>query len=188
MGRPKQLLTHEGRTFLRRATETAVASGCQPIVVVLGADADVLLRETSGLPVQRVVNGRWAEGLGSSIRAGLAALNDWDREGAVEAVVLMLCDQPFVTPAVINGLVVAYRSSGKGIIASEYGGTLGVPALFGRRHFAELAALDGPEGAKRVILAHRSDVVGLAFPHGASDIDTPDDYLQLQRGTPAQPV
>jgi molybdenum cofactor cytidylyltransferase len=188
MGRPKQLLTHDGRTFLRSAAETAVASGCQPIVVVLGADADVLQRETSDLPVQRVVNGRWADGLGSSIRAGLAALDNWDREGAVEAVVLMLCDQPFVTPAVINGLVVAYRSSGKGIIASEYGGTLGVPALFGRRHFAELAALDGAEGAKRVIAAHSSEVGRMAFPQGARDIDTPEDYVQLQRAIPAQPL
>jgi molybdenum cofactor cytidylyltransferase len=188
MGRPKQLLIHDGRTFLRSAAETAVASGCQPIVVVLGADADVLQRETSGLPVQRVVNERWADGLGSSIRAGLAALNSWDREGAVKAVVLMLCDQPCVTPAVINGLVVAYRSSGKGIIASEYGGTLGVPALFGCRYFAELAALDGAEGAKRVIAAHTSDVGRMAFPQGASDIDTPEDYVQLQRAILTPPL
>jgi molybdenum cofactor cytidylyltransferase len=102
--------------------------------------------------------------------------------------VLMLCDQPSVTPAVINGLVASYRSSGKGIIASEYGGTLGVPALFGRRHFAELAALDGTEGAKRVIAAHTSEVGRMAFPQGARDIDTPEDYVQLQRATPVQPL
>jgi molybdenum cofactor cytidylyltransferase len=140
-----------------------------------------LQREIAGLPVQSIVNERWAEGLGSSIRAGLEALERCDREGAAEAVVLMLCDQPFVTAAVINALVTAYRSSGKGIIASEYGGTTGVPALFRRDYFGELAALSGTAGAKQIVAAHASEVVRVPFPQGTIDIDTPEDYLQLQR-------
>ncbi len=181
MGRPKQLLPYDGRTFLRNAAEIAVASVCRPIFVILGAYADQLRSEIGGLPVRPVVNERWAEGLGSSIRAGLGALERCDREHPVEALVLMLCDQPFVTAAVINDLVTAYRSSGKGIIASEYGGTVGVPALFGREYFAELGALNGRAGAKQIIAAHASEVVRVPFPQGTIDIDTPEDYLQLQR-------
>jgi xanthine/CO dehydrogenase XdhC/CoxF family maturation factor/CTP:molybdopterin cytidylyltransferase MocA len=180
MGRPKQLLTYGGRTFLRNAAEMAVASGCRPIIAVLGAYEDQLQREIGGLPVQSVVNERWAEGLGSSIRVGVEALEHGDREGAAEAVVLMLCDQPFVTDVVINNLVTAYRSSGKGIIASEYGGTMGVPALFGREYFAKLAALGGAAGAQQIIAAHASDIVRVPFPNGTTDIDTPEDYLGLQ--------
>ena len=181
MGRPKQLLTYGGRTFLRNAAEMAVASVCRPILIVLGAYADQLQSEIDDLPVQAVVNERWAEGLGSSIRAGMEALERCDREGAAEAVVLMLCDHPFVTAPVINDLVAAYRLSGKGIMASEYGGTMGVPALFGREYFAELAALHSAAGAKQIIAAHALDVVRVPFPQGTTDIDTPEDYLQLQR-------
>jgi len=93
----------------------------------------------------------------------------------------MLCDQPFVTAAVINNLVAAFRSNGTGIVASEYGGTVGVPALFGREYFAALAALNGAAGAKQIIAAHSSDVVRVPFPKGTTDIDTPEDYWQLQR-------
>jgi molybdenum cofactor cytidylyltransferase len=65
MGRPKQLLKLEGRTLLRRAAEEALASGCWPIVTVLGAFADRLRKEVADLGVTVVTHRRWAEGLGS---------------------------------------------------------------------------------------------------------------------------
>jgi molybdenum cofactor cytidylyltransferase len=181
MGRPKQLLTYGGRTLLRNAAEMAAASLCRPIIVVLGAYADQLQREIDGLPLQQVVNERWTEGMGSSISAGLEALKHCDREGAAKAVVLMLCDQPFVTASVINNLVTVFCSNGTGIVASEYGGTVGVPALFGHEYFADLAALSGAVGAKQIIAAHASDVVRVPFPQGATDVDTTEDYRQLLR-------
>ncbi len=92
----------------------------------------------------------------------------------------MLCDQPFVTAAVINNLVMAFRSNSKGIVASKYSGTVGVPALFGREYFAALAALSGAAGAKQIIADHTSDVVRVPFAKGTTDVDTPEDYLQLQ--------
>src|SRR6266436_9799703 len=95
MGTPKQLLLHEGRTFLRRAGETALASACHPVVVVLGAHADQLQVELERLPVLIVENRRWEEGMSSSIRVGLETLVAED-EG-LDGAVIMLCDQPFVT-------------------------------------------------------------------------------------------
>jgi molybdenum cofactor cytidylyltransferase len=184
MGRPKQLLTYGGSTFLRHAAETAIGSVCRPLIVVLGAYADQLHDEIGDLPVEQVMNERWAEGMGWSIQAGLKALHQSDRERAVEAVALMLCDHPLLTSAVINDLVMAYRSSGKGISASEYGGTVGVPVLFARRYFAELEALSAAAGAKHLIAAHSSDVVRVPFAQGIADVDTPEDYLQLQRMLP----
>jgi molybdenum cofactor cytidylyltransferase len=183
MGRPKQLLTYGGRTLLRNAAEMAAASVCRPIIIVLGGYADQLQSEIDGLPVQQVVNERWIEGMGSSISAGLEGLKHCDREGAAKAVVLMLCDQPFVTASVINNLVTVYRSNGTGIVASEYSGTVGVPALFGHEYFADLAALSGAVGAKQIIATHTSDVVHVPFPQGAPDVDTAEDYRQLLRET-----
>jgi molybdenum cofactor cytidylyltransferase len=186
MGRPKLLLMYGSRSFLRHAAEVAAASVCRPIIVVLGAYADQLQSEIDDFPVRSVINDRWADGMGSSIQVGVGALKTYDRADNTEALVLMLCDQPCVTAAVINDLVTAYHSNGKGIIASEYGGTLGVPALFGRQYFAELATMSGPAGAKHIIAAHASDVVPVPFPKGITDIDTPEDYRQLLRAMPRQ--
>ena len=184
MGRPKQLLTYGGSSFLRHAAKAAVASVCRPLIVVLGAYVDQVHDEIDDLPVEQVMNERWAEGMGWSIQAGLNSLNHSNRDRAIEAVVLMLCDQPLLTTAVINDLVTVYRSSGKGIVASEYGGTVGVPVLFARRYFAELEALSAAAGAKHIIAAHSSDVDRVPFAQGIADVDTPEDYLQLQRMLP----
>ncbi len=189
MGSPKQLLICGSHTLLRHAAQVAVASRCGPIFVVLGAYASRLHREIDDLPVRSVLNERWADGMGSSIQAGLAALTTSDGSARdAEAVILMLCDQPYVTAAVINDLVTAYRATGKGVIASEYGGTLGVPALFGREHFIELSTMRGAAGAKRLMAAHASEVVPVPFPKGMTDIDTAEDYRQLQRAMSRQPL
>jgi molybdenum cofactor cytidylyltransferase len=181
MGKPKQLLTYDNLTFLRHAAEVAVASVCRPILIVLGAYASQLQSEIDDLPVRSVTNERWADGMGCSIQVGVGALKNYDRTDNTEALVLMLCDQPYVRAAVINDLVTTYHANDKGIIASEYSGTLGVPALFGREYFAELAAMSGAVGAKHLIAAHASDVMPVPFSKGITDIDTPEDYRQLQR-------
>ena len=188
MGRPKLLLPYGSRTFVRHAAETAVSSICRPILVVLGAYAKQLQNEIDELPVRSVMNERWAEGIGSSIQVGVETLNTDGRADITEALVLMLCDQPYVTVTVINDLVMAYHLNGKGIVASEYDGTLGVPALFGRKYFAELATISGAAGAKHIIAAHASDVVPVPFPGGMTDIDTPEDYRQLQHAVQPQTI
>ena len=178
MGTPKQLLLLKGRSFLRHAAETALASVCQPIIVVLGAYAEQVRQEVEALPVQVVENPRWAEGMNSSVWAGITALDVMPDK--ISAVMLTLCDQPFVSAQVINQLVETYHVTGKPIVASEYAGTLGVPALFSRSFFSELKALRKGEGAKQLITKHAHEVFGVPFPEGAIDIDTPKDYKQFQ--------
>jgi molybdenum cofactor cytidylyltransferase len=185
MSAPKQLLTLGNGTLLRNAVETAVTSECRPVLVVLGAYADRLRSELDGLPVRTVINEQWEEGIGSSLRAGMEALDHDGRGRATRGVVVMLCDQALVTAAALNRLVVAYRSSGKGIVASEYSGTVGVPALFDRKYFSALAGLSGAAGAKRIMELHESDSLCVPFPEGAVDIDTPEDYWQLRQGRSA---
>ena len=176
MGRPKQLLpSFDGQSLLRRAAVEAIRSGCRPVVVVTGAHADQSRREVADLSVHVIDNPQWASGMGSSLRVGLAALEALNDRA--NAALVTVCDQPFVAAPVLEALATAYRSSGKGIVASEYGGTLGVPALFAREHFAELAELLGAVGAKQVIAAHASDVVRVPFPEGMIDIDTSEDYF-----------
>ncbi len=177
MGTPKQLLAYRGCSFIRHITESAITSICQPVAVVLGANAERIKPEINKLPVQIVENQQWQEGMSASIRVGLEALLAVSPE--LDAIVIALCDQPFVSSQTFNQLVEAYRLTGKPIIASEYAGTLGVPALFNRTLFSELLTLKRTEGAKKLIKKHIHEVFIVPFPEGAIDIDTPSEYEQL---------
>ena len=145
---PKQLLRFRGVTLLRHAAQTAVAARCGPVVVVLGAAAlaKQLRFELVDLAVSVVDNHKWKDGMSSSIRAGIEAL---EAAGSADAVLLMTCDQPYVTAEVLEQLVAAFHQSHPPAVACAYAGTVGVPALFDRALFAELKALEHDQGAKR---------------------------------------
>ncbi len=177
MGTPKQLLYFKGRSLLCHTVEVAIAQECEPIVVVLGAHAEQIRNEVSQLPVVVVENQDWYLGMGASIRVGVNAVNNLSEN--LEAVILLLCDQPFCD-RIINQLVFAYHTTRNPIIASEYAQTLGVPALFSRELFSELMNLDVEKGAKQVIGKYSHLVFGVPFPAGAIDVDTPEDYERLQ--------
>ena len=173
---PKQLLNYKGQTLIRRAAETALASGCWPVAVVLGANAVAVGAELE-LPVIVTRNLAWETGMGSSIRAGLEAVLAVDAD--VDAVVVLLCDQPFVTAELIDTLIERRRETRKTIVAAEYGEARGVPALFARELFVKLRGLSGHEGARQIICKHADDTVAVPFAGAAIDIDTQGDYLAL---------
>ena len=177
MGVPKQTLRFRGQSMLRRAALAALGAGCRPVIVVTGAHAEQSGGELRGLDVLEVVNDLWETGMASSVRAGVEGLVGANPEAA--AAVLMLCDQPHVTAEVIEGLVAAYRTTGRPVVASAYGGSYGVPALFGRALFAELARLEGAAGAKQLIKRHAAEAHLLPFRGGEVDVDTPDDFSRL---------
>lgn len=172
MGSAKQLLDFHGQPLLRHAAETALASGCSPVVVVLGARAMELRLALEGLPVEIAFNERWPEGMGTSIQAGLRALEGTDVAGAVIA----LADQPFVTAGILASLPARHQATGKSIVAARYSGTVGVPVYFARCAFPWLAALEPHQGCKGVILGHPQDHLFVDCPEAAIDIDTPSDY------------
>ncbi|MBD2337513.1 nucleotidyltransferase family protein [Calothrix sp. FACHB-156] len=178
MGTPKQLLLYQGRSLVQYITEIAIASVCEPVVVVLGAYAEQIRPQINELPVTIVENLDWALGMGSSIQAGMDLLNSLNQK--ITAVVIVLCDQPFLSPEIINQLVDAYHTTQKPIIACEYANTLGVPALFSHQFFAELANLPGNSGAKKVIQNNLNQVFSIPFNLGNIDIDTPSDYEKLR--------
>ena len=177
LGEPKQQLLFQGKTLLQRALQTALDSGCAPVAVVLGANAEKLIPELAGKPVTVVQNPNWQEGMGSSIRAGLQELLRLKPE--LSEVIFMVCDQPFVEAGVLKRLVQAKQDGRSGIIASAYQGTVGTPVLFDQVYFPELLALQGQEGAKKIILKHQPQVTAITFEAGAIDIDTQEDYSAL---------
>jgi len=177
MGRPKQALQYCGQSLLRRASLAALGGGCSPVIVVTGAHAEPSRAELNGLQVREVFNPQWQTGIASSIRTGLDGLLAANPNAA--AAVFLLCDQPRVTADVISGLIAAHRGSQRPVIASSYGESFGVPALFGRSLFAQLVRLEGIAGAKHVIEENASDAQFLPFPDGEVDVDTPNDFSRL---------
>jgi len=170
LGLPKQLLLHKKKSYLRLIAEKALEVRPLEVVAVLGFASDRMQQELQDLPIRIVLNHDWMEGIASSIRAGVRAV-DPHAEGAL----ISLCDQPAVSSELLSKLISSCTHE-KPIAATEYNQILGVPACFDRAMFPELLLLEGDVGAKRVIGQDRSRVISYFFPQAAIDIDTMEDY------------
>jgi molybdenum cofactor cytidylyltransferase len=176
LGQPKQNLLFENKTLLQRAIDTGLASHCKSIIVVLGANTNQLQLPLQHENLKIIVNQDWAEGMASSIRV---AVSHVEKNSSFTSVIVMLCDQPFVTPELIEQLRQKQLESGKPLIACTYLDSVGVPALFDRSLFVELQSLKGNEGAKKIIKNHADDLSIIQFENGGIDIDTLEDYERL---------
>lgn len=180
LGQPKQLLIQDGQTLVRRMARAALSLNAGPVVVVLGAHAELIRAEIAELPGQVVFNSDWQTGMASSLRAGLNALSCTP----LNAFLVLLTDQPHVTPDLLQQLIDTYRQTGRGIVACQYGEPdhLGVPALFDIRYEPDFMALTGDVGARKLIRRYAHDCATVPFPPGSVDLDTPDDLANWQNG------
>ena len=175
MVRNKLMLEVDGETLVRRAVRTATEAGLDEVVVVLGHEAGVVGAALAGLPCVTVVNHEHAQGAGTSIRAGLG------RAGAVDAVVLVLADMPFVTAEMIAAVARRYRETSAPLVLSRYGPAQAPPTLFARPLLGELRALGGERGAKDVARRHEREAEVVSWPETAlRDVDRPADYEFLR--------
>jgi molybdenum cofactor cytidylyltransferase len=172
MGRNKLLLALGGETMLRRAVREAIAAELDPIIVVVGYEADLARREVTGLSCQVVVNPDYSQGMHRSLHAGMAALPPM-----AQAFVVVLPDMPFVTAAMMAALVVRYRTSTAPLVISDYMGVAAPPILYDRTLFEELYTTEGDGAGRGVVLRHRSEAVAVTWPAAAlADLDAPGDY------------
>jgi molybdenum cofactor cytidylyltransferase len=177
LGSPKQLLVHQGRSLLRHAVDIALQTTMRPVVVVLGANNDLVKQELEGMEVEVVDNKEWQEGMASSLRCGLVAVQKMSPE--VDGIIFLVCDQPYVTKLLLNSLLQVQHETGLPIVASCYEDKLGTPVLWYKTFFGELMDLKGDTGAKKLIRQHEDLVATVAFPKGSIDIDTINDYENL---------
>lgn len=180
LGRPKQLLPLGGGTLLSHAIDCAAGGGCDPVLVVVGAHAEEVAPEAERRSAKIVRCSAWRQGLSASIRAGVEGLGVHAPEA--RAAMLLLCDQPRLTPWIVGRLVREYDAQAGRIVACEYGGAPGVPAIFDRSRFEELCHLHGSGGAKSLLLSHAASLVRVAWAEGAVDIDRPEDLPELEPG------
>lgn len=177
LGKPKQVLRLGDGTLLRHSALAALRGGCSPVVVVTGAYAEECSSAVHGLDVRIIFNRHWERGMASSVRSGIEALVQLAPRTA--AVVLMVCDQPYISGDVISRIIAAHLATDSTVIASTYAGTFGVPALFTKSLFNELTHLKGNAGAKHVIMQYATETHFVSFPGGEVDVDTADDLVAL---------
>jgi molybdenum cofactor cytidylyltransferase len=174
MGRNKLLLPIGGEAVVRRAVRAALEADLDPVVVVLGHEAERVRAELYGLPCLAVVNPEHARGVGTSLRAGLAEVSAAARAGAV---VVLLADMPFVTASSIRRVVESYRTSRAPLVLSRYGEVDAPPTLYDRSLFPELLALAEGHCGKRVVRRHAHEAAVVPSSVDAlRDIDVAADY------------
>jgi molybdenum cofactor cytidylyltransferase len=175
LGRNKLFLDIEGESLLRRTVQRVASAGLDPVVVVLGHEAERARAELSGLQCRPIVNPDYALGVNSSLRAGIAAVSD------SLAAVVVLADMPFVTTEMIATLVERYRTGEAPLVISDYGGVNAPPMLYDQRFFDELRTMQGEGCGKQVVKRHRGEAVSVSWPAEAlTDLDVPDDYERVR--------
>ncbi|MBO0939701.1 nucleotidyltransferase family protein [Fibrella sp. HMF5335] len=169
-GISKQLLSINGTSLVRHAAEVALAANLGgPVVVVLGDRRDLVAPELDGLAVTLIDNPTHTDGIASSVKIGLAGL--FLMEPRIDKFIIMPCDQPYVSAALLQQLVVTQTETDKGMVATRYADQVHMPALFARRYAEPLAALTGDKAPKWVLIRHKDDLAEVGFELAAIDLD-----------------
>jgi molybdenum cofactor cytidylyltransferase len=179
MGRAKQLLPLGGTTVLARTIDNVRSAGLVEIVLVLGASAEAIRGQLpqallGGLKI--VVNQAYAQGIASSLREGLSAL---DPQSA--AALIILGDQPLIRPQTLHQIMAGYHRSGAPIVIPSHQGKRGNPVLLGRPVFPEAMALEGDTGCRAIFANHLDAIfkVKVEDPGILLDVDNQHDYDRL---------
>ena len=166
LGRPKQLVQWRGESLIVHSVRSARAICGPRVIVVLGAHHEAIESALGPLMPALALNPRWADGLATSLRAGIAALPP-----DCAAALLLSCDQPRVPVRALQALAQHWCENPDRAVASEYAGTVGIPALLPARLFTELKTLSGDQGARNVLRAEGARLLCLPIPEAAFDVD-----------------
>jgi molybdenum cofactor cytidylyltransferase len=174
---PKQLVEWDGSPLVWHAVQAALKAGLRPVVVVVGAKAESVIPVLEGEPVSIVHNPEWTLGQSSSLKRGLAEV-----EEIVEAVVVLLSDMPFVNAELVRALVQEHRRTLSPLVAPYAGGRRANPVLFDRATFSALRSVEGDQGGRT--LFQQFPVALVEWDESIlCDIDTPDDLDRLKGRT-----
>ncbi len=179
LGRPKQLLQFNGKSLLKHSVAEALQTNL-PVIVVTGANGNLIKNELEEFNVIIAENKKWQDGMSTSLHCGLVAAQNLKKE--IDGIIFMVSDQPFVSATLINNLLKVQNKESLPIVASGYADRLGTPVLFHKFFFDELMNLRGDTGAKKLIDKYKNLTTSVSFPAGAIDIDTMEDYHALLQG------
>ncbi|MEU0474924.1 nucleotidyltransferase family protein [Streptomyces olivaceus] len=181
-GRPKALLEHRGQPLVEHAVAALRAAGCARVHVVLGARADDVRARAALDDCVLVDNPEWEQGMGSSLRAGLASLAGTRAGTGAGAALVSLVDQPGIGAPAMARVRSGYRDE-RSLVSAAYAGVRGHPVLLGAAHWAGVAATaTGDRGARAYLREHEAEIAlvecgDVARPY---DIDTEADLVHLE--------
>ena len=176
LGRPKQLLELDGEPLLRHTVRQALDSSASGVVLVLGSRAEEIAAAVGELGQRTIVNPDFALGQSTSMVAGVAALGD-----EFDAAIMMLGDQPTVTPELLSRLIDTFGNTSASIVQPRYQGRPGNPVLFRRDIFPELLGVTGDLGAREIIQRRKGDVTWIDIDQPAPhDVDSEEDYEYMK--------
>ena len=159
----------EGEPLVRRAARLFIDAGLAPVIVVISSDPG-LRAALDGVSVRTAVNPEPEQGISGSIAAGLAEVPD-----DVDAILIGVADQPYLTPNALRNLVGSFVLGA--IVVPRYGDHRGNPVVFDRAFLPELGALSGDRGGQRVVEAHPESVIEVELPEEmGEDIDRPEQW------------
>jgi molybdenum cofactor cytidylyltransferase len=175
-GRPKQLLDWKGQPFVHAVAKTALAAGLDPVIVIIGANADRVRTAVQGLDVRILQNDDWRNGQSSSIRKGVEALKNESHAGGA---IFLLVDQPQVTQSILQALVEKHAEGLYPVVAPLVIEQRANPVLFDRATFADLLELTGDIGGRAIFHKHRVEYLPWHDDRLLLDVDTPEQYERL---------
>lgn len=177
MGVQKLLLPFGSANVISHVVGQLLHSGVDKTLVVVGHEADKVVKTLSGQAVTIVENPDYASGMLSSVRCGLRALGPQGQAGP-DAVLVALGDQPAITANLVDCLIQAFTGNRKGIVVPVFGGKRGHPLLFSAHYRHEILTHYGEVGLRGLLHAHPDDVfeVLASTPAVLSDMDYPEDY------------
>jgi molybdenum cofactor cytidylyltransferase len=178
MGQPKMLLDFNGKTLLQHIIDEVKQLKDASLLVVTGCYHNLLKEILQAQQIPFIQNEQWQEGMGTSIHKGIVYLQE--HYSNADNVMVLVCDQPYISSVLLQEMIDAKQTTGKGIAACTYNGITGTPVLFDKKYFNQLTMLHGAHGAKKMIQQFTDDITLINFPAGAIDIDTPDDYNKLK--------
>lgn len=174
MGQSKQMLTIHGQPMLSKTVQLATNSKIGEVIAILGSDFEGHKKLLEGFSVRCIFNPNWPKGIGSSIKVGVREVIE--KLTKAHGILFLVCDQPHLNNDHLTGLIGRFYEDKTKIVASHYGGAIGVPAILPVKHFNELLNIEDHHGAKAVIDRHAGSIITVNFPGGEFDLDTKEDY------------
>ncbi|MCG9793849.1 nucleotidyltransferase family protein [Flavobacterium algicola] len=179
LGHAKQLIEFKNKSLLQHTIDVCRLIDCETKMIVLGARSSKIKSKISKKDFDLVINKDWEEGMGSSIRYGLKKA--LERAPDLDHVLILLSDQPFINEELLDDLINMQFSSDSDATFSDYGSSIGVPAIFSARTFEHLLQLQGDQGAKKLMHIKDFNFKTILFVKGDFDIDNAKDVQLLQQ-------
>ncbi|MEM9026699.1 MAG: nucleotidyltransferase family protein [Verrucomicrobiota bacterium] len=185
LGRPKQLVLHNGKPLLLHTVECVLQAFNGPIFVILGDNRqqsiEALVSHHDNARLSILHFDDWQKGMGNSLAFGARKLTKTYAQ--ITSILVTVCDQPHLSPQIVSNLLTKQQEAHSQSVVSSYADTIGPPVCFSRNDFPALMQLEGDHGAKKLLMDQDPSILRIPFTLGSIDIDTPEDYQTLLNPT-----